>query len=173
MLKIKNMIIGFFLIVFSSQSFSHGGEKHDEKEKTDVKVENSNEGEDLSEKISPDALNLINNEYQSIIGIFQKACFDCHSHKTNFPWYKVLPLVSHLIEHDIEEAKKHLVMGESFPFEGHGSPEEDLEAIEASIKNDEMPPFRYQMMHWGSFLNEEEKSKITEWVSNAKKVLKK
>ena len=96
--------------------------------------------------------------------IFERACFDCHSNKTVYPWYHKIPGIKHLIESDIKEGKKHLDMSLDFPFKSHTTPREDLEAIENAITNNTMPPQRYKMLHWNSKLSQEEKDKIFEWI---------
>ncbi len=103
--------------------------------------------------------------------IFQRSCFDCHSQNMNFPWYYVFPGASHLINSDIQEAREHLDLTQGFPFKGHGSPQEDLEAIEGVVKDNSMPPFRYWVLHRGTKLPKEEKEIILNWISESKKLL--
>lgn len=173
MLKISGFIACIYIFLGSGVVFSHGDEVHEEKKKPETKTHDSSEIKEESESISSEALLSVNKSYQGVLPIFRKACFDCHSNETKYPWYSKLPFVSNLIEHDIEDAKKHLVMGDTFPFAGHGTPSGDLEAIEKSIKEGDMPTFRYQIMHWEAFLNEKEKAKIFEWVTSAKQTIKK
>lgn len=81
----------------------------------------------------------INESYiASVKPIFKNSCFDCHSSSTYYPWYSKVPGAKHLIESDISEAKEHLDMGADFPFKGHGSPKEDLEAIDTSTPAGEL-----------------------------------
>ena len=72
----------------------------------------------------------------------------------------------------MKEAKVHLDFSNDFPFEGHGSPKEDLEAIAKSIKKGTMPPFRYTVMHWGSELSTDEKEAILKWADGSLQLLK-
>jgi len=169
MLKIKYGIVGILYLFISQHGYPHEGETHEENN-PDVK-----QTERLASDKQADnskAIALINQEYQNVIPLFRKACFDCHSNETKFPWYSQLPIISTIIENDISEAKSHLLIGTSFPFEGHGSPLADLQAIEKSINQGSMPPLRYQIMHWDSFLSADEKSKILNWVSEGVEKLK-
>ena len=123
------------------------------------------------EKRSSDAYLLeINKRYLvSVKSIFQSKCMDCHSDKTNYPWYSGIPGVKTLIESDIAEAKKHLNMTGDFPFKGHGTIREDLDAIQKAIDEDSMPPLRYRSMHWNSKLTSEEKVTVSDWIKESLK----
>lgn len=103
--------------------------------------------------------------------IFEKKCFDCHGSTTQYPWYAKLPGPKQLIEYDVGEAKKHLDLSADYPFKSHSTPIKDLQAIRESIKNGEMPPFRYRIMHWGSKLTDEEYEKVRQWTDEGEKLL--
>lgn len=116
---------------------------------------------------------IINKEYDSEIkSIFLQKCFSCHSTKTSYPWYYELPGVRQLIESDIKEALTHLDLTEGFPFVGHGTPDEDLEAIRETISNGDMPPLKYLLMHWNHKIDASEKKKIMDWTESSLKVLR-
>jgi len=118
-------------------------------------------------------LESINENYLSNVKpIFEKKCFDCHTSQTRFPWYQQIPGVKQMIQSDMHEAKMHLDMESNFPFKSHATPIEDLTAIEKTIDDNEMPPFRYRVMHSGSALTTEEKEKVHQWVQLGKEMLK-
>jgi hypothetical protein len=104
--------------------------------------------------------------------IFQKKCFDCHSNQTRYPWYFSLPGVKQLIAKDVREAKEHLDFSRDYPFEGHGTPREDLEAIERSIHDGTMPPLRYRILHPGSGITPEERLNIQRWIEESRQIFK-
>jgi len=115
-----------------------------------------------------DILAQINADYiQSIKPIFVKSCFSCHASSPTLPWYSELPGAKQLMQNDMTEAKKHLDFSNDFPFVGHGSPVEDLKAIARSVKNGDMPPLRYRLMHWSSGLTSEEKTRIASWIERS------
>ncbi|GEM_PF-576908 len=160
---IKHKIIFFcftFVFIFSTVLFAH---------ESDKKVEESKKP---SNEIQVGILGAINENYlKTVKPIFQKSCFDCHSSQTQFPWYHSLPFVKRLLDSDVQEAKKHLDLSHDFPFEGHGTPQEDLEAIGKSIRKGTMPPFRYRMMHWGSGVSKSDQDAILKWVEESQKRL--
>jgi hypothetical protein len=110
----------------------------------------------------------INEAYKkSVKPIFQRSCFDCHSQLTRYPWYYKIPGANGLIDSDTAEAKKHIDLTSDFPFQGHGSPEEDLLAIRKTVKESTMPPLRYWILHPGARLNETEQKTILQWVEES------
>jgi len=115
----------------------------------------------------------VNDAYvRTVKTIFAKKCMDCHSAQTKFPWYYKLPGVKQLIDRDIAESRRHLDMTKDFPFAGHGTPEEDLDAIEKTVIEGTMPPFRYRLMHRGASFADEEKTVILDWIENSRKLLR-
>lgn len=156
------MLVVVSALVATFDAFSHGG-KHG-----DAEIHSSHEKKAVNAK----RLEQINQEYiLSVRPIFAKRCFDCHAGNTQYPWYYKIPGAKQLIDSDIKEAKKHLDMSNDFPFGGHGDPKEDLSVVRESIEKNTMPPFRYQIMHLGSRITEEEEKVIFEWLEKSEKVL--
>jgi len=115
--------------------------------------------------VSKEVLLSINQAYEKKVkAIFKAKCFDCHSTETRYPWYYKFPGFKQLMDKDIREGMEHLDMTEGFPFGGHGTPREDLEAIAETVEKNNMPPLNYKMLHWKSGLTEEEKTTILNWV---------
>lgn len=160
MKKILRKILTLITLTAGLLAVAHEGKKHAGHKKP-VTVEEKS------------AYQIINEHYISEVKpIFQKKCFDCHGTQTSFPWYRNLPGAKQLIQHDLEEAKEHLNMEPDFPFKSHATPVEDLDAVLDSSEKNEMPPFRYRVLHSGSSLTDEEKDKVRKWVQFAKDVLK-
>ena len=71
--------------------------------------------------------------------IAQKACFDCHSNETIWPWYSNIAPVSWVIQNDVEEGRHHLNFSEWGRWESN--------EIGEVVAEDEMPPDQYILMH--------------------------
>lgn len=95
--------------------------------------------------------------------LFQRKCGDCHSARTVYPWYHAIPGIKQLIDHDVEEGLEHLDFTDGYPFKGHGTPEEDLEAILEVVKDRSMPPVAYRWMHAESVLSDSDAKTIEKW----------
>ena len=160
--------------IFITHSFTvygHGDEKHDEVPEKKVQAKPLEEGKKVN--YNEEAFKKINFAYQKDIKlIFENSCFNCHSQQVEYPWYYEFPIVKSIIDEDIKEARTHLLLGEGFPFKGHGEPMQDLRAIAKATKDREMPPLEYVIMHPSSYLNEQEQAKINKWVSESLELLK-
>lgn len=155
------LLFQMILVLMCFPTSAHENHSHEKPKEKDLGVVKENYDE-------------INKNYvSSVKPIFEKKCFDCHSQHSNLPWYSKVPFAKGLIHSDVTEAKKHLDMTGDFPFKGHGSPEEDLQAIKGSVEKSTMPPKRYKIMHWNSGINSTEAAKIYDWVNSSLKILEK
>ncbi|MFC6590922.1 heme-binding domain-containing protein [Deinococcus lacus] len=81
--------------------------------------------------------------------LFDRACADCHSNQTQWPWYSNVAPVSWLVQNHVEEGRSKLNINVS----GFG-PEAD-EAAEV-VREGEMPEKTYLVMHPEARLTPEE-----------------
>jgi hypothetical protein len=108
---------------------------------------------------------------QNVKPIFDQKCAACHSSDVASPWYAKIPIVHWIVESDRSEAKEHLETSKGFPFAGHGTIKEDLDAIADEVKDSEMPPLLYKIFHPSSRLTENEKQIILKWIDDSQKQL--
>ena len=98
--------------------------------------------------------------------ILERACRDCHSHETRWPWYATVAPVSWLIEHDVEEGREYLNLStwDNYPSEKrHKLFKEIREEIEAGS----MPPWYYVAMHPSARLSERDLGLLRGWSEEA------
>ncbi len=156
--KINLIVIAVFCFTTGVSALAHKGENHEEAKDESV---------DLS-ALELEILNKINEDYvANVKPTFQRSCMNCHSSNVEYPWYYKLPIAKKIIDEDVSEAKEHLDMTNDFPFGGHGSPAEDLEAIKNSLDQGEMPPTRYSLMHWSAKITKEDQDAIKSWITNS------
>jgi hypothetical protein len=74
-------------------------------------------------------------------GLAESACFDCHSHLTKWPAYAQVAPVSWLIAHDVAEGREHLNMSD------WQRPQEEAHEAAEVVRNGEMPPLQYRLLH--------------------------
>ncbi len=171
---IRTGIINIFILialvlVTNTRTYSHKDKPH-----TDADTSSVDTGETPNDSVSAvmDSIyQLIQNGYTDLQPLFQRGCYDCHSDQTNYPWYYKLPGIKGTIDDDITEARKHLDMSQGFPFLGHGEPNEDLEAIKKVLKEGDMPPFKYRILHWNARFSDEEVKTVTSWIDKSLKRL--
>lgn len=70
-----------------------------------------------------------------------RACYDCHSNESDWPWYSNIAPLSWLIQRDVDEGR------ESLNFSEWGSREFELDEIAEVIEEGEMPPQVYLIQH--------------------------
>jgi hypothetical protein len=85
--------------------------------------------------------------------IAKKACYDCHSNETVWPWYSNVAPMSWLLEKDVTEAREELNFSEWERFAGRKSAEVVIDMVQTG----EMPPARYSMIHPEARLTDAEK----------------
>ncbi len=86
----------------------------------------------------------------------QRACFDCHSNETGWPWYSSIAPVSWLIQRDVDEGRQKL----NFSEWQNAARFRHLNEIGEIINSGEMPPLQYYPMHPNARLTDTEKQAL-------------
>jgi mono/diheme cytochrome c family protein len=98
--------------------------------------------------------------------LLERACYDCHSHATRWPWYAWVAPVSWLVAHDVDEAREHL----NFSTWGRYDAEEraeNLEEIAEVLEEGEMPPWFYLPLHADARLSDAELATLHAWTGSS------
>lgn len=97
----------------------------------------------------------------------QKACYDCHSNQTKYPWYSMIQPLGWWLQHHVDEGKEHLNFHE---FGTYSVKKQDhkLEEIGEALSEGWMPLDSYKWMHAEADLNEQEKTAILNWVNKSR-----
>lgn len=91
---------------------------------------------------------------------FFKACADCHSNETRFPWYSTVAPVSWLVDDDVQSGRKHFNISEWDQRRWNGD-----EAAE-EVRHGSMPPGLFLLMHPDANLKAAEKKKFIEGLTS-------
>jgi hypothetical protein len=94
--------------------------------------------------------------------IFKRACYNCHSNETNWIWYTKIAPVSFLTASDVNEGRRHL----NFTEWNVNKEARAKDEIWEMIKNEEMPPWQYKIMHSEAKLTQEDKNIIRNWAES-------
>lgn len=97
--------------------------------------------------------------------IIARACRDCHSDQTQWPWYTRLPMVSLLIEHDVKKGREHLNF--STWAAKRGPTRNQLQEVCDAVSDNTMPPRSYRLMHPESKLSPGEVDALCDWADGA------
>jgi len=98
----------------------------------------------------------------AVLSMLRRACFDCHSEETVWPWYSVLPGASWLIERDVNAGRGLLNFSRWAHY--HRFDRADLldkVCQEASARR--MPPGPYRLLHAEARLSDAELAELCEW----------
>ena len=103
----------------------------------------------------------------NIKNIFAKACNDCHSNNTRYPWYSHIQPVDWWMNNHVREGKRELNFDEyaSKPlrYQYH-----KMEEIADEVKEGEMPLDSYTWMHRDARLTETEKKEVIDWANSVR-----
>ncbi len=89
----------------------------------------------------------------------ERACFDCHSNETVWPWYSYVAPVSWLVVHDVQEGRQ--VVNFSEWDKARGEAREPGEMAEV-ILSGWMPPASYIQRHPNARLTDAEKQQLSD-----------
>jgi len=103
------------------------------------------------EYTNPEVKSTVNWDTPKTEELFNKACADCHSNNTKWPWYSKIAPISWLIAHDVAEGREHF----NVSMIGYQKKNKTDEAYE-ELKDGEMPPAIYVLNHPEAKLTQEE-----------------
>ena len=86
--------------------------------------------------------------------LFMRACGDCHSNETKYPWYSNVAPVSWLLANHIQEGRSKFNVSE------WGSGENESDEAAESVSNGKMPPKNFLLMHPEARLSAAEKQEL-------------
>ncbi|MEI6266114.1 MAG: heme-binding domain-containing protein [Sphingobacteriia bacterium] len=100
----------------------------------------------------------------SVQQIFSKACNDCHSNNTNYPWYANIQPVAWWLNDHVKDGKRHFNLNE---FAGYRIAKQykKLEECMEEVKDGEMPLESYTMIHKNAILSPREKELLFDWAN--------
>ncbi|MBV8843376.1 MAG: heme-binding domain-containing protein [Bryobacterales bacterium] len=101
----------------------------------------------------------INPEAKAVI---LRACRNCHSEKTEWPWYSFVAPVSWLLESDVSRARGHMNFSH---WEEYTTDQRFalLNQILAVVSARAMPPARYRLLHPEASLSDTDADRIIRW----------
>jgi len=86
--------------------------------------------------------------------LFFRACADCHSNETRWPWYSTIAPASWLITRDVMEGRAEFNVSE------WGRPDNEGDDADKTVQNGEMPPWFYLPLHPEASLSPAERQQL-------------
>jgi uncharacterized membrane protein len=94
--------------------------------------------------------------------ILERACQDCHSENTVWPWYSHIPPISAEIHTDVESGRAFMDLSKWETF-SESKRRGFITAIGAAVENHVMPPPKYVRMHRGARLSSDDLELVRAW----------
>lgn len=94
--------------------------------------------------------------------IFKKACNDCHSNNTVYPWYSKIQPVAWWLNKHVEEGKEEFNINEFATFKLRKQYKRIVQVAEL-VEKDEMPLKSYTLIHREAILTDAEKQILNNW----------
>jgi hypothetical protein len=101
-----------------------------------------------------------------VVSVLRRACYDCHSNETVWPWYSRVAPLSWVIAHDVNEGRAML----NFSTWNQLSPQKQAEAMKESweeVAEGKMPTWYYVPLHPEARLSANDQSVLQGWSSSA------
>lgn len=97
-----------------------------------------------------------------VASVLHKACYDCHSNNTNYPWYNNIQPVALWLDDHVREGKDELNFSEYGSFKTKRKLKK-LKEIVKEVEEGEMPLDSYTWIHGEAKLTAAEKQLLIDW----------
>ena len=106
-----------------------------------------------------------------VFAVMQRACQNCHSEKTEWPWYSHAAPISWLVERDVQGGRGQWDMSkwDQYSIEDR---EQILSKIGPMVRNRKMPLPQYLFLHPEAKLSDADVDLIYQWSRSERKRLK-
>jgi hypothetical protein len=94
--------------------------------------------------------------------LLRRACYDCHSHETTWPWYSQVAPFSWLVARDVRKGREEL----NFSTWNRITTQQQVKKLKESWKEvteGDMPPWFYLSIHRDATLSAEDRTALRNW----------
>lgn len=122
-------------------------------------------GKNLSAAASPNDITAKHPVPVRVLTVLQRACYDCHSNNTHYPWYAEVQPVRWWLDSHIADGKRHLNFSEFGTYSAKRAGKK-LEEVTDEVEQHTMPLRSYTWLHAGSRLTPEEITLLADWAES-------
>jgi len=94
--------------------------------------------------------------------ILQRACYDCHSNETRWPWYSRIAPASFLISHDVSDGRRELNLSTWNQYDARRKARK-LREIAEQVEKEKMPQWYYVLFHPQARLSASDRELLIDW----------
>lgn len=98
--------------------------------------------------------------------VLRRACYDCHSNQTVWPWYASLAPASWLVARDVRNGREEL----NFSAWNRITAQQQVKKLKETwteVADGEMPPWFYLAVHRDGVLSAEDRTVLRKWALSA------
>lgn len=99
---------------------------------------------------------------RQVKAILERACYDCHSNRTRWPWYSRVAPVSWLVARDVHRGRREVNFSDwpTFDFEAQ---DHMMSGIAKQVDRGNMPLPMYVLMHPDARISLEDRRMLLQW----------
>lgn len=101
-----------------------------------------------------------------VSAILSRACYDCHSNKTDWPWYSKVAPMSWLVISHVNDGRRHLNFSEWEKYD-RSKAVKKLHEIDEEVGIKAMPLSSYTLLHSEARLSDQERTLVSNWAKAA------
>jgi len=118
----------------------------------------------INNTITPQDIAVMYPMPDSVHAILQKACYDCHSNTTRYPWYNNIQPVAFWLNNHVRDGKKEINFSEfgKLPL---AKQVKKLKKTAKEVEGGGMPLNSYLWIHKDAVLSENEKNMLIAWAN--------
>lgn len=102
--------------------------------------------------------------------VLQRACYDCHSNSTRYPWYANVQPLGWWLEQHVRDGKRHLNFSEFATYSAKRATRK-LEETAEEVRERHMPLDSYTWVHRDAKLSDAEIKLLGDWAINTRRAL--
>jgi len=99
-----------------------------------------------------------------VAALLRRACYDCHSNETVWPWYSMVAPASWLLASDVKEGRREINFSTWTAYDAKKKSRKLKEVAEVVTKG-EMPPWYYAAVHPKARLSPAERESVRAWTA--------
>lgn len=107
----------------------------------------------------------------NVESILKRACYDCHSNNTSYPWYTNIQPIGWWMQHHVDEGLEELNFSE-FATYSPKKADHKLDEVIEMVEEKEMPLESYTWIHKDAVLSADEIATVKEWASGLRVTIK-
>lgn len=106
-----------------------------------------------------------------VLRTIERSCQNCHSEKTEWPWYSYVAPLSWMIENDVKQARSHMNLSR---WNGYNAEQQQeiLSKMSVLVRNRAMPLPRFLLLHPEAKLSDAEVAYLYQWARGERKRVK-